>query len=122
MTKVTDDFVFRSHGATITRILMHLLNNAQKFTEEGFIELRCVYDQESRRLNLMVTDTGIGIPEEDQDRIFDLFEKGSGNFKEGIGLGLPICRRLAQSIGAEVNIDKTYKTGCRFILSIPVKG
>ncbi len=122
MTKVTDDFVFRSHGATITRILMHLLNNAQKFTEEGFIELRCVYDQESHRLNLMVTDSGIGIPEEDQDRIFDLFEKGSGNFKEGIGLGLPICRRLAQSIGAEVNIDKAYKTGCRFILSIPVKG
>lgn len=121
MSKVTDEFSFRSHGATITRILMHLLDNAQKFTDEGHIELRCVYDQENRELNLMVTDTGIGIPEDDQDRIFDLFEKGSGNFKEGIGLGLPICSRLAQSIGAKVTLDKTYKTGCRFVLSIPVK-
>ena len=121
MAKVTDDFVFRSHSATIARILIHLLNNAEKFTEEGYIELRSVYDAENHLLKLMVTDTGIGIPEEDQERIFNLFEKGSGNFKEGIGLGLPICLHLAKSIGAEVMLDKTYTTGCRFVLSIPVK-
>jgi signal transduction histidine kinase len=68
-----------------------------------------------------VEDTGIGINPEDRDRIFDRFEKASDNFKEGIGLGLPISRRLASSINGEIILDSRYTNGSRFILSIPMK-
>lgn len=118
-SKLPDDFVIRTHPATVKRILYHILDNAQKFTEQGYIELRCGVDKEKHQIKLIVTDTGIGIPKEDHGRIFDLFEKGNENFKEGIGLGLPICRRLASSIGGEVQIDDSYTEGSRFILTIP---
>jgi signal transduction histidine kinase len=118
-SKLPDDFVIRTHPATVKRILYHILDNAQKFTEQGYIELRCGVDKEKHQIKLIVTDTGIGIPKEDHGRIFDLFEKGNENFKEGIGLGLPICRRLAASIGGEVELDDSYTEGSRFILTIP---
>jgi signal transduction histidine kinase len=118
-SKLPADFVIRTHPATVKRILYHILDNAQKFTEQGYIELRCGVDKEKHQIKLIVTDTGIGIPKEDHGRIFDLFEKGDENFKEGIGLGLPICRRLAASIGGEVELDDSYTEGSRFILTIP---
>lgn len=118
-SKLPDDFVIRTHPATVKRILYHILDNAQKFTEQGYIELRCGVDKEKHQIKLIVTDTGIGIPKEDHGRIFDLFEKGNENFKEGIGLGLPICRRLAASIGGQVELDDSYTEGSRFILTIP---
>ena len=118
-TNVSDDFMVRTHPSTVNRILTHLFENAQKFTEKGYIELRCEYDKAAtRQVRLIVQDTGVGISHEDRDRIFDLFEKASDNFKEGIGLGLPICRRLASSIGGEITLDPDYTDGSRFILSI----
>lgn len=120
-TNVADDFTIRTHSNTVRRILTHILDNAQKFTEQGHVELRCVCDTDKKLLNLIVTDTGVGIPETDRDRIFELFEKADGNFKEGIGLGLPISQRLASSIGAIISLDSTYTEGSRFILSIPIK-
>ena len=120
-SKLPDDYIIRTHAGTVKRILWHILTNAQKFTEQGFIELRCILDNENHLLKLVVTDTGIGIPEEDRERIFELFEKGNGNFKEGLGLGLPICRRLASSVGGEVTLDTTYTEGSRFVLSIPTE-
>lgn len=119
-TNVPDDFTVRTHPSTMNRILTHLYGNAQKFTEKGHIELRCEQDKAAHLIRLTMEDTGVGIKPEDRDRIFDLFEKAADNFKEGIGLGLPICRRLASSIGGEINLDPDYTDGCRFVLSIPV--
>ena len=120
ITDVADDFTVRTHPSTVNRILTHIFENAEKFTEKGHIELRCEHDKAAGQIRLIVEDTGVGIKPEDRDRIFDLFEKAADNFKEGIGLGLPICRRLASSIGAEITIDPDYTDGSRFILSIPV--
>ena len=118
-TNVADDFTVRTHPSSVFRILTHLFENAQKFTEKGYIELRCEHDKAARQVRLIVEDTGIGIKPEDRDRIFHRFEKASDNFKEGIGLGLPICRRLTSSIGGEITLDPNYTNGSRFILSIP---
>jgi signal transduction histidine kinase len=120
-TNVADGFTVRTHPSTVNRILTHVFENAEKFTEEGHIELRCEYDKAARQVRLIVEDTGVGIRPEDRNRIFDLFEKAADNFKEGIGLGLPICRRLASSIGGEITLDPDYTDGCRFILSIPIR-
>ena len=118
-TNVADDFMVHTHPSTVSRILTHLFDNAQKFTEKGYIELRCEYDKAARQVRLVVEDTGVGINPEDRDRIFGRFEKASDNFKEGIGLGLAISQRLASSIGGEITLDAAYTDGCRFILSIP---
>ena len=118
-TDVTDDFTVHTHPSTVNRILTHLFDNAQKFTEKGHIELRCEYDKGVRQIRLVVEDTGVGINPKDRDRIFGRFEKASDNFKEGIGLGLAISQRLASSIDGEITLDAAYTDGCRFILSIP---
>ena len=120
-TNVADDFTVRTYPSTVNRILTHLFDNAQKFTEKGHIELRCEYNKATSEVRLIVEDTGVGINPEDRDRVFGRFEKAEGNFKEGIGLGLPICRRLASSIGGEITLDPEYINGCRFVLSIPKK-
>ena len=120
-TNVADDFTVHTHPSTVTRIMTHILDNAWKFTEKGYVELRCDYDQPARQLRLIVEDTGIGIKPEDRDRIFDVFEKAVDNYKEGIGLGLPISQRLASSIGGVITLAPEYTDGCRFILTIPAE-
>ena len=74
-TDVADDFTVRTHPSTVNRILTHLFENAQKFTERGHIELRCEHDKTVGLVRLVVEDTGIGIKPEDRDRIFGRFEK-----------------------------------------------
>ena len=120
-TNVADDFTVHTHPSTVTRIMTHILDNAWKFTEKGYVELRCEYDQPARQVRLIVEDTGIGIKPEDRDRIFDVFEKAVDNYKEGIGLGLPISQRLASSIGGVITLAPEYTDGCRFILTIPAE-
>ena len=86
------------------------------FTDQGYVELSIVKKDAS--IQFRVTDTGVGIKEEDRERIFETFAK-IDDFKEGIGLGLPICRRLINTLGGEVTLDPDYSAGCRFIISLP---
>ena len=66
-----------------------------------------------------VTDTGVGVKEEDRERIFENFVK-LDEYKGGVGLGLSICRRLARLMNGDVNLDVQYTEGARFILSLPL--
>ena len=118
MTDVSDDFMFKSNDETILNILSKLIDNAQKFTNEGDVTIHASVNDTT--VEISVTDTGIGIPEERQEDVFDNFVK-LDDYKEGVGLGLPICRRLAHSLGGDIVIDKTYKKGSRFVLRLPVK-
>lgn len=117
-SNVKDDFTIHTDGHRIARILTHLLSNALKFTDEGYVEVRCNLLKSEKTLTISVTDTGVGIAEKDRERIFETFAK-LDDFKEGIGLGLPICRRLASSIGAKIELDTAYTDGTRFIFSMP---
>lgn len=114
---VNDDFTIYTNAYRLSVGLRHLLDNAVKFTEKGYVELSIV--KKDDRLLFCVTDTGVGIREEDRERIFETFSKVD-DFKEGIGLGLPICRRLIRSLGGEVELDPSYSEGCRFIVSLPL--
>ena len=113
---VDDSFAIRSNAYRLNVALHHLLDNAVKFTEKGYVELSIIKKDAS--ILFCVTDTGVGIKEEDHERIFETFSKVD-DFKEGIGLGLPICRRLIRSLGGEVTLDPDYSAGCRFIISLP---
>ena len=113
---VDDRFAIRSNAYRLNVALHHLLDNAVKFTEKGYVELSIIKKDAS--ILFCVTDTGVGIKAEDHERIFETFSKVD-DFKEGIGLGLPICRRLIRSLGGDVTLDPDYSAGCRFIISLP---
>jgi signal transduction histidine kinase len=67
-----------------------------------------------------VTDTGCGVSPENVEKIFERFEK-LNNFETGFGLGLAICRAIADRMGGSVRLDTTYIDGARFIFVVPVK-
>ena len=103
----------------VEKILHHLLDNAIKFTEKGSITLRTYQDKmDSRMVCFSVTDTGCGVKEGDEEKIFEHFYK-SDVYKEGVGLGLSLARRVARQLGGDVMLDSRYKEGCRFVLKLP---
>ena len=75
-------------------------------------------DEEARIVRFTVTDTGPGIPLDKQEKIFERFEK-LDEFSQGSGLGLTICRIIAEHLGGEVNIDPEYTNGARFVFTHP---
>ena len=102
----------------VEKILHHLLDNAVKFTQQGSITLRTYQSKTDNCVCFSVTDTGCGIKEGDEEKIFEHFYK-SDVYKEGVGLGLSLARRVARQLGGDVILDTEYKEGCRFILKLP---
>jgi len=112
------DFVMKTDGLRVQQLLLNLLSNAAKFTEQGEINLDYRVDREGKRVVFSVTDTGSGIPPEKQESIFNRFEK-IDEFKQGTGLGLPICRVIADRLNGTLTLDATYTRGARFIFVHP---
>ncbi len=110
----------RQDAGRFRQVLMNLLGNAAKFTHEGEIELSIdVEKEEGNRLLLhcSVRDTGIGIPPEKKDLIFDAFQQADGTVTRrfgGTGLGLAICREIAQHMDGDIDVDSQPGTGSTF--------
>lgn len=120
-TNVPDEFTIQSNRSGIERILQHLLDNALKFTEKGQVELNiyqpAAYDE---NIHFIVTDTGIGIPEEHHEQVFRRFYQ-LDSFKQGLGVGLSMSLKIATLLGGTLNIDKNYHDGTRMDLTLPAK-
>lgn len=116
-TNVDDDFTIFSNVYRLRSILNHLIDNAQKFTDMGHIDLQ--FEHKGNKALFIVTDTGMGIDKKDRERIFETFAK-LDDFKAGIGLGLTICRRLVTSLGGTVELDPVYINGSRFVITLPL--
>lgn len=104
----------------VKKILGHLMDNAIKFTpQEGIITLRSYQHKlDQNMICISITDTGCGIKDGDEEKIFEHFYK-SDIYKEGVGLGLSVARRVARQLGGDVILDTRYKEGSRFILQLP---
>lgn len=116
-SQLSDDFKILSNEDMLKSIVKALVDNAAKNTEKGAITLKAQADQEL--LTIVVEDTGCGIPAQEAEHIFERFVK-LNTFKEGIGLGLPLCRTLAEKLGGSVRLDTSYQGGARFIVTIPL--
>ena len=116
-TSLDDKFTLNTNENMLKRIVSALLENAVKYTELGSIFIKA--SQDDNQLVIAVEDTGCGIPEKEAEHIFDRFVK-LDSFKEGIGLGLPLSRKLAEQLGGNVTLDTSYKDGARFVLSLPI--
>lgn len=105
--------------AKLKQILLNLLSNAAKFTDDGKIALSAVYDADEWRF--AVSDTGIGISADDQRRVFDNFEqvRSPGRNVEGTGLGLSICATLASAIRGTITLTSRLGVGSKFTLIVP---
>ena len=102
----------------VNRMVSILLDNAIKNTTEGSIVLKTAADD--TQLTITVEDTGCGIAPEEADHIFERFVK-LDDFKEGLGLGLPLCRMIAKRMGGNVILDTSYSPGARFIITLPLQ-
>ena len=110
------------------QILFNLVGNAIKFTEKGEVRIDASLlpgsSDSFARVLVTVRDTGIGIPEEHLNVIFEPFVQGEGAYTrrfQGAGLGLSIVRRLVKLLGGEVAIDSTPGEGTTFYVSLPFK-
>lgn len=108
----------------LEQIIKNLISNAIKFTEKGSVELAFSAPEELKGyLNIRVTDTGIGIPQEKQLLIFEAFQQADGSTRRkygGTGLGLSISRQLALLLRGDITLTSEHGKGSTFILSIPV--
>jgi two-component system, sensor histidine kinase and response regulator len=106
--------------ARFRQVLLNLMSNAEKFTESGEIELALDIDEmhpDRAKLHISIRDTGIGIPENKLDAIFQVFQQADPSMTRkygGTGLGLPICKKLAHAMGGDVWAESNPDHGSTF--------
>lgn len=108
----------------VTQILRNLISNAIKFTPQGEIRVSARADKQNGTVTFSVSDTGIGIAPEDQERIFLEYvqvEAAQKNAPRGTGLGLPICRKLAQLMGGTIEVQSELGKGSVFRVTLPLQ-
>ena len=102
----------------LTQVLTNFLNNANKFTKEGSIQLGYCCPSGMSEVHLYVEDTGIGIPHSEQKMIFERFYKRS-EFSQGVGLGLSICVLIVEKMGGRIELQSEEGRGSRFTVILP---
>ena len=112
-------FMLKTDKMYLKQVLENLLSNAVKFTDKGHVTLSTELAEDGKSIRFIVTDTGSGIPESIQNNIFDTFQK-QDSFIQGVGLGLTICKLIAQGLNASILLDTEYKNGTRMILNHPI--
>ena len=117
-TTLPDDFNIFSDQEKVKSILMELLDNANKFTQQGAITLSCS-QPDAHIVNIKVSDTGIGISKANRQQIFTKFTK-IDDFTEGVGLGLTLSKRTAKILDGDLILDPFYSEGASFILSLRI--
>ena len=138
-TTLPDDFMIYTDKQRVKLIIEELLDNANKFTQQGTITVSCSLSNtqhpspnthhpspnthhpspNTQFVTITVSDTGIGIAKADRQMIFRQFAKVD-LFTEGVGLGLPLSKRAANRIGGDLVLDPESQGGASFILTIPI--
>jgi signal transduction histidine kinase len=111
----------RGDERRISQVLLNLLGNAIKFTESGEIQISA--GVEGDHFVVSVADTGPGIPEAEQAKIFEEFhqvDSSNTKTKGGTGLGLAISRRIVEMHGGRISVTSVVGTGSKFIVELPV--
>jgi len=109
----------------VRQVVTNLLHNAIKFTSEGRITLSARPSQTPKFVEVCISDTGMGIREEDLNNLFDMFrplDLSATRPYGGVGLGLSICRGLVEMQGGNIWVESKYEEGSKFYFTLPVKG
>jgi len=111
----------------VRQALFNLVSNAAKFTEEGSITLRArrISNDGEPWISLALTDTGIGIPEDKLDLVFEEFAQVDDSTTRdfgGTGLGLALTRQICQMMGGEISLESEFGVGSTFTITLPALG
>ncbi len=116
----------KSDSKRVEQILINLLSNAVKFTDRGGVRLRAERraggEGSGAMIHVEVADTGIGIKDEDMDRLFETFSQidvGLSRRRDGTGLGLSICKKLVAQLGGHIEVQSEWGVGSVFAFSLP---
>lgn len=115
-TELPDDACIRTNHLYLMRTLRELLYNSAKYSDGKHI--RMIVSQTETTVRFTVEDEGPGIPEESLELLFKPFVKVD-DLSEGLGLGLPLSKRHATSLGGDILLDSSYRKGCRITAEIP---
>ena len=117
----TETVTLRTNLQQAVRALDLLLDNARKFTQKGSVTLRVSTEtiHNIQYVLFSVEDTGIGIPAEEADHIFEDFVQ-LNSYTDGTGIGLTVARSIARRLGGDIYLDTTYTDGARFVMSLPI--
>ena len=105
----------------VRQIMLNIINNAIKYTEQGSVRVHASYDRSGERFEFVVSDTGIGIRQEDMGTLFESFrrlEETRNRNIEGTGLGLNITHQLVQMMGGTIEVESEYGKGTVFTTRI----
>jgi signal transduction histidine kinase/CheY-like chemotaxis protein len=121
-----DEFSFISDQKMIKQVLTNLLSNAIKFTERGSIsiETHLIQNKDEDMLTIHLTDTGIGMTDDEQKNIFSTFSQANEDISKlygGSGLGLSISQKLISLLNGSIKVESQYKVGTTFIITLPIK-
>lgn len=119
-TTALESYVLETDVQRMQQVIINLMSNADKFTQQGTITLDFSIDEARQIAIFSVTDTGCGIPKEKQKLVFERFEK-LNEYAQGTGLGLSICNLIVTKWKGEIWIDPDYTAGARFMFSHPLK-
>ena len=104
----------------LTQVITNFINNACKFTTQGYIEVGYTYISEARFVQIYVADTGKGIPKDKLAAVFDRFQK-LDEFAQGAGLGLSICKIITDRFGGNIQVESEEGQGSKFTISLPIE-
>lgn len=113
-----ENFSVHVDSMRLTQVLTNFLNNANKFTSEGYIKLGYYYVPQLHEVCIYIEDTGIGISAEEQKIIFERFYKHS-EFSQGVGLGLSICMLIVDKMDGRIEVASEVGRGSRFSVILP---
>jgi PAS domain S-box-containing protein len=115
------DDIVHTDPTLLEQVVQNLVANAIRYTKEGFVKLRCLHDSHLVRIDVL--DTGIGIPADQLQLVFEAFyqapQAAGQKRKDGLGLGLSIVRRVADLLDLRLEVESTPGEGSRFTLSVP---
>ena len=118
-SEVDDNYTVVSDCRRIEQVLINFLTNSCKHTRKGEIHLHLSTTENPGRLTFSVADTGTGVSKDVAKDVFERYKKADDN-TQGSGLGLNICKTIADKLGAEIKLDETYTGGARFVFVLPI--
>lgn len=116
---LTDEFTMDTDAHRLQQVLMNFLSNAMKHTERGFIKVGVQLTGGGKCVEFSVTDSGEGVPKEMAKAIFTRFKK-LDDFTTGNGLGLSLCKTIAERLHGRCYLDTEYSNGARFVFAAPI--
>ena len=116
-SELPDDFCIETNRLYLMRSLRELLYNAAKYSDGRHVQFHV--SRTDTTVRFVVEDTGKGISAADRQRLFNFFMKVD-DLSEGLGLGLPLAKRHARTLGGDIMLDEDYHDGCRFIVELPI--